>query len=282
MTDQTKMREPLRRFSPEDGCPERDCVHWQNCVAAMPERAAHPPPFFPDYELLQNSGPDQVGGTGGAKSGRAEILCYSYEPKRESADVPDSGGDEGETRTDVDEWKRKVEAERKEKDAFFSSHPQSPLSLRDRRVFGGLAYWPPDPEFHYEVELHEHEVKQVLKVLDTSKKTRSLWRWGEFHFLLGDRESVLQAYKNDPRADDFFVPFRDATSGSESYGAGRYLDLKAEAHHTEDGKWVLDLNAAYNPWCAYSENYACPFVPPENWLKAPVRAGEKSYPFGKK
>ena len=73
------------------------------------------------------------------------------------------------------------------------------------------------------------------------------------------------------------MPFRDATSGKESYGAGRYLDLEAETDRTADGLWILDFNEAYNPWCAYSKNYVCPFTPPENWLTVPVRAGEKQY-----
>ena len=182
----------------------------------------------------------------------------------------------------MEEWKRNVAAERKGKDAFLASDPQSPLSAQDRRGFRGLAYWPPDPAFRYELELHEHDEKRIVEVLDTRKQTRRLWRWGEFRFSVGDHECVLQAYKNDPRSGGLFVPFRDATSGIQSYGAGRYLDLEQDGRLTKDGKWVLDLNAAYNPWCAYSEHYACPFVPPENWLNVVVRAGEKKYPLREK
>ncbi len=182
----------------------------------------------------------------------------------------------------LNSWKQQVEAQRREKDAFFASHPQSPLSLQDRRAFRGLAYWPPDPGYRYEIELHEHDEKQIVRVADTSGQTRNLWRWGEFRFQIAGRKCALQAYKSDPHEDRLFIPFRDATSGVQSYGAGRYLDLNPDAHLTKEGKWVLDLNAAYNPWCAYSEDYACPFVPPENWLKVLVRAGEKKYPLGKK
>ena len=71
--------------------------------------------------------------------------------------------------------------------------------------------------------------------------------------------------------------FRDETSGKETYGSGRYIDLSPEEHYTTEKKWILDFNKAYNPWCAYSERYACPFVDPENWLNVPVRAGEKKY-----
>ena len=90
---------------------------------------------------------------------------------------------------------------------------------------------------------------------------------------------TLHAYKSAPDEERLFVPFRDKTSGEETYGAGRYLDLEPDEGLTAGGKWILDLNMAYNPWCAYSEDYACPFVPPENWLDLPIRAGEKNYPL---
>jgi len=156
------------------------------------------------------------------------------------------------------------------------------MSLQDRRAFQGLAYWPPDPEYRFELELHEYDEKEAIGVADTGGQQRSLLRWGEFRFQLAGRQCTLQAYRSDAAEERLFVPFRDQTSGKESYGAGRYLDLEADAHLTEDGRWIVDFNDAYNPWCAYSEDYVCPFVPPENWLEVPVRAGEKQYPLGKK
>ena len=183
---------------------------------------------------------------------------------------------------DVDAWKRLVEEGRRQKDTFFASHPQSPLSLHDRRAFQGLAYWPPDTDYRFELELHEHDDREVIQVADTSGQQRNLWRWGEFRFELAGRQCTLQAYKGDPGEERLFVPFRDETSGKETYGAGRYLDLEPARHLTPEGKWIVDLNEAYNPWCAYSEDYACPFVPPANWLQVPIRAGEKKYPLGEK
>jgi uncharacterized protein (DUF1684 family) len=78
-----------------------------------------------------------------------------------------------------------------------------------------------------------------------------------------------------------FILFKDATSGKETYGAGRYLDLEAERDHTPDGRWILDFNRAYNPWCVYSKDYTCPLVPRENWLEVAIPAGEKDYPLKK-
>ena len=74
-----------------------------------------------------------------------------------------------------------------------------------------------------------------------------------------------------------FVPFKDATCGKETYGAGRYHDLEPDGNRTQEGKWILDFNQAYSPWCAYSEAYTCPFVPVENWLAVPIYAGGKDY-----
>jgi len=87
----------------------------------------------------------------------------------------------------------------------------------------------------------------------------------------------LQAYKSDTEHERLWLPFKDVTSGKESYGAGRYLDLEPDRHLMSDGRWIVDFNEAYNPWCAYSQNYVCPFVPSENRLNVPIRAGEKRY-----
>jgi len=182
---------------------------------------------------------------------------------------------------DVSEWKDMIEMERQEKDEFFKLHLQSPIPFEDRSDFEGLSYYPPDVNYRFEVPLHEHADKEIVEVQDTGGNVQHLIRWGEFRFTIADTECKLQAYRSEPREERLFIPFRDATSGKETYGAGRYLDLESEEHLTSEGNWILDFNKAYNPWCAYSENYVCSFVPPENWLKVPVRAGEKRYPLKK-
>ena len=179
---------------------------------------------------------------------------------------------------DIGKWKNELKMARKEKDDFFGSgHPQSPISSVGLRGFRGLDYYPPDPAYRFELELHEHAEKKTLKVQDTKGAERGLIRWGELRFDIGGKDCTLQAYKSDPTEERLFVPFRDATSGEETYGAGRYLDLEPEMVQIAGGKWIVDFNVAYNPWCAYSEAYACPFVPPDNWLEVPVKAGEKAF-----
>jgi hypothetical protein len=178
---------------------------------------------------------------------------------------------------DLSEWKEHLERERKQKDWFFAVNPRSPIPPEKREEFNGLDYYPPNPDYRFELKLHEYEEKKKLKMATTGGEEQEYIRGGEFRFKLRGEEYTLQAYKHDPREQWLFVPFRDATSGRETYGAGRYLDLEPERHHIGKGKWILDFNKAYNPFCAYSNAYTCPLTPPENWLDTPIRAGEKRY-----
>jgi uncharacterized protein (DUF1684 family) len=177
----------------------------------------------------------------------------------------------------IDAWKAQIEGERREKDAFFGRHWQSPIPPEGRAGFKGLDYYPPDPDLRFELELHEHKDKKTVRMAYTKGEERDFVRWGEFRFEIGDEACVLQAYQSGAGEGQLFIPFRDATSGQETYGAGRYIDLDAARDRSTDGKWVLDFDRAYNPWCVYSEDYTCPFVPQENWLTVAVRAGEKNY-----
>jgi uncharacterized protein len=171
-------------------------------------------------------------------------------------------------------WQKRLQMKREGKDRFFRGHPQSPLAAREQERFEGLEYYPLDPSYRFELELHEHDEKRTLRVEATHGGGRDLLRVGEFRFKLEGEECTLQAYKNHPGEKGLFVPFRDATSGIETYNEGRYLDLEPEIHLTGEGRWILDFNEAYNPWCAYSEGFSCPFAPRENQLNVPVRAGE--------
>ena len=178
---------------------------------------------------------------------------------------------------EISEWERELEREREMKDRFFAEHWQSPIPPKDRKMFKGLDYFPPDPAYRFELELHEHEEKRLLSMTYTKGQEQEFLQWGEFRFKVGDKEQAIQAYKSNPEEEMLFILFRDATSGKETYGAGRYLDLEPERDRTPEGKWALDFNKVYNPWCVYSEDYTCPLVPRENWLEVPIYAGEKNY-----
>ena len=178
---------------------------------------------------------------------------------------------------DLKKWRNEIEHFRRSKDTFFASNHHSPIPEEVRKDWKGLNYFVPDPAYRLEMELKEHEDKIKIEMKTSTGETRDYLGWGEFHFKINDVECVLQAYKGEEKDSGLFVPFRDVTSGKETYGAGRYLELYEEHYMTDDGKWVVDFNMAYNPYCAYAPNYSCPVTPPENWLKVPIKAGEKVY-----
>ncbi len=178
---------------------------------------------------------------------------------------------------EVDKWTKQIQTERQQKDDLFKMGYQSPISFEEREDFKGLDYYPPDIRYRFELELVQHSKMDILEIEDTKGNVRNLVRYGEFRFNIAGVEYRLQGYKSNRKDERLFIPFRDLTSGKDTYGAGRYLDLEPGRDQMPGGEWVLDLNKAYNPWCAYSENYACPFTPPENWLKVEIRAGEKNY-----
>jgi uncharacterized protein (DUF1684 family) len=113
-------------------------------------------------------------------------------------------------------------------------------------------------------------------MMATSTGTRQAYlRSGAFTFEIEGRSLKLIVYKSteDPYARSLFIPFSDETSGRETYAAGRYLDIEEQA----GDDYELDFNMAYNPYCAYSEEYTCPIPPVENKLPVKILAGEKNY-----
>lgn len=163
-----------------------------------------------------------------------------------------------------------IEAERVEKDRFLRTHPYSPIE--DRSSFTGLNYYPPDPALRLELRLQEAEQVEELTIQTSTGDEQTYHRIGVVEFEIEGEPATLAVYQS-PHQDDLFIPFRDVTSGQETYGAGRYLEPVEAA----GGRLLVDFNLAYNPYCAYSEQYSCPLPPLENWLKVPIRAGEKAF-----
>ncbi len=177
-----------------------------------------------------------------------------------------------------DAYVKGLEAERREKDHFFKEHPHSPIPWVLRDKFTGLAYFPPNHAYEFRLTLHGYPNPEPV-VLMTSKGTpRDMLKWGYFEFTIQGHTRRLQAYKSvrpEPGEDSLFVPFRDGTSGKESYGAARYLDIPV----APSDEYELDFNRAYSPYCAYSDDYVCPFPPRENWLDIRIEAGEQDFPL---
>jgi uncharacterized protein (DUF1684 family) len=148
------------------------------------------------------------------------------------------------------------------KNEFFARGGDSPLTHEQRATFAGLP--------HFEAKLERPATTKYEDVQTSDGQIQHLPRAGTLRFAMGDRQIGLTAYD---QGDELFIPFRDATSGGETYGSGRYV----EAHRLEGDTYDLDFNTAYNPYCAYNEDWSCPLPPRENWLDVPIRAGEKTF-----
>jgi uncharacterized protein len=162
---------------------------------------------------------------------------------------------------------------RRGKDQFFRSAHTSPIPHEQRHHYPGLRYFPPDERYRIEgLSLQgEPDPTDTAEIVTSDGKARQAWRVGNLEFDVPTGHGRLTGFAFEPGpTSELFIPFKDATTGSESYGAGRYLDLEPE----EDGTYVLDFNLAYNPWCAYEAHYSCPLPPAENRLPFAIDAGE--------
>jgi uncharacterized protein (DUF1684 family) len=166
--------------------------------------------------------------------------------------------------TALDEYRRR-------KDEFFKRSPDSPLQDDALAAFTGLRYFPENPALRLTVAIEEFTDKEDVWLQTSTGEPRHMRRWGRFRFDVDGQAAELTVYSSS--AGDFFVPFKDATSGTETYGAGRYLEIE----ETSGGRFLVDFNLAYNPWCAYSPYYSCPIPPVENRLTVPIRAGELDF-----
>lgn len=159
---------------------------------------------------------------------------------------------------------------RRQKDLFFKTHPQSPLTDRQRETFSSLSYYPYNPALDLHVAVTPFAQQQPVPIQTTTGDVRQYLRYGEFMFEVDGEQARLTIYETP---HGFFLPFVDASAGTETYPAGRYLDLEPEDAHAT--RFHVDFNQAYNPYCAYSDRWNCPITPAENRLKVAIRAGEK-------
>ncbi|WP_027481923.1 DUF1684 domain-containing protein [Deinococcus pimensis] len=160
---------------------------------------------------------------------------------------------------------------RRRKDEHFRT-PNSPLSPQDRATFTGLAYYPPDPAWRVTAPVERAGDGSLVDLATTTGEPRAFALWGHADLAVpgGPVRLALYAPPGDERPARLFVPFRDATSGRETYGAGRYVEADVVGDHV-----IVDFNLAYHPYCAYGEGWTCPLPPAENWLTVPVTAGER-------
>lgn len=150
------------------------------------------------------------------------------------------------------------------------------LNLDEIDHFEGLAYFEVDSNYRMIAIFTKNKGKR-FKMPTSTDREPIYRRYGYFDFLIDGKTQRLTVYQNMAlrKQKDYknylFIPFRDATSGKESYGGGRYLDVQIPIGKTI----ILDFNLVYNPYCVYSHRYSCPIPPEENTLTVPIRAGEK-------
>ncbi|MCH7587726.1 MAG: DUF1684 domain-containing protein [Chloroflexi bacterium] len=159
---------------------------------------------------------------------------------------------------------------RKMKDEFFQTDHHSPLTADQKRTFTGLKYFPENEDLDLLVEVERFATEEQVQIQTTTGDIQTYTRFGKFTFEVDGGSAELTIYTNE---HGYFLPFADSLAGTETYGAGRYLEPERAA----DGRFTVNFNIAYNPYCVYNENYSCPITPAENRIKIPVRAGEKLF-----
>ncbi|MEM6345130.1 MAG: DUF1684 domain-containing protein [Bacteroidota bacterium] len=162
--------------------------------------------------------------------------------------------------------------QREQKDLQFKNDPNGPIPLEKKSEFEGLAYFPVNDEYKLDAAFVPNTQPDTLKLMTTTGEIREMVDAGKLRFQLHGLSHELIAYRYlDPTQSDFFVPFKDLTSGVATYGGGRYLDIPSTEPIT------IDFNQAYNPYCVYNESFSCPLPPRENTLTVEVRAGEVKF-----
>jgi uncharacterized protein len=164
---------------------------------------------------------------------------------------------------------------RASKDAMFRSETDSPIPAADRAGFRGLPYYPIDSAYQMPAVLNENREapRLVIELPTSSTEMRRMQRVGTLSFSLKGTPLTLTAFADEGTRTitRLFVPFGDLTSGTETYGGGRYLELE----RTSTTLYDLDFNRAYHPFCVFNVSYVCPVPPPENRLTVAIQAGER-------
>jgi uncharacterized protein (DUF1684 family) len=180
----------------------------------------------------------------------------------------------GPSAPDASQYVEQLAAARALKDETFRVASDSPIPQAKRSTILPLPYFPIDESYSVPAVLKLAAEQPVFEMPTSSGALRKMQLVGTLQFTLQGETRSLGAFVPDgtQRIESLFVPFADETTGKDTYSAGRYLDISP----TSTGYYTIDFNTAYNPYCAYNATFECPFPPPSNRLKTPVRAGEKA------
>lgn len=175
-------------------------------------------------------------------------------------------------------------AYRRMAEEFFRSDPQSPFNTTPPVPFEGIRWFPPDPGMYFTTKLERYEDPETVVVYGTKNEPRKQVRYGYFTIEVGGAEHRLNVYKfppdftsQHPELDGVLsIWFTDETTGKETYPVGRYLEIERESPDP-DHLYVINLNNAHNPYCAYNPSYSCAIPTKEDRLPVAIRAGEMNY-----
>jgi uncharacterized protein (DUF1684 family) len=167
-------------------------------------------------------------------------------------------------------WVASLQADRTHKDAFLRG-PDGPLLPEQRPGFAGLSYYRPDFGWVVEAAWEPPAAPDTVRFLTSANSADVYLRHGRLRFERHGQAYALTVFRS--LDGHLFLPFLDATTGRETYGAGRYLDPEP----LPGNRFRLDFNRAYNPYCAYNARWVCPLAPAENRRPVPVEAGEKNF-----
>jgi uncharacterized protein (DUF1684 family) len=159
---------------------------------------------------------------------------------------------------------------RAQKDDLFKNDHHSPLTAEQKANFTGLRYFDENPALRFDVEIERFNPLEHVQIQTNTGDVQTYERYGRFRFNVDGEDAELTVFRNE---HGYFLPFVDSLGGDETYGAGRYV----EPEEIGDDHLLVDFNLAYNPYCAYNENWSCPITPRENRLPVPIRAGEKNF-----
>lgn len=164
----------------------------------------------------------------------------------------------------------------------FKDATRSPLKKKDLKDFGGLDFFPVSEEYIVVAKLIKTENAPTFEMATTTNRKPLYKEYGKLQFTIKGKDLELTIYQSqddlrDEKYKDYlFLPFTDDTSGEESYGGGRYMDVMTTDERA-DGTIVLNFNNTYNPYCAYNDKYSCPLTPRKNHLDVKVKAGIKVF-----
>ena len=180
----------------------------------------------------------------------------------------------GPSAPDETEYVEALSSARTAKDQQFQEASDSPVPRDKREALLPLPYFPIDSRYSVPAALMLSDDRPVFEMPTSTGALRKMQLVGTLEFSLEGERRSLGAFVEDgtQQIRNLFVPFADLTTGTDTYSAGRYLDIEP----TTTGYYTIDFNRAYNPYCAYNAAYECPFPPPSNRLKVAIRAGEKA------